>query len=68
MTSHDQERIHRWLTQAELDALVNAARAEGFYNGSDAMRRHAATIARTSKSAEHAADGIAQCDHPEYRE
>jgi len=64
----DADITYRWLTQADLDRMVDAARAEGFYGGSDAMRRLAVRIARESRSAEHAADGIAQCDHPEYCE
>lgn len=34
MTSHDKERIHRWITQADLERMLDDAYAKG----AEAMR------------------------------
>jgi hypothetical protein len=60
----DADRKHRWLTQAELDAMLNEEWHRGFYDGSDAMRRHAVKLASECLTGRGAADSIAQTDHP----
>jgi hypothetical protein len=38
----DKERIHRWITQADLERMLDEAWHQGFCAGSDAMREAAA--------------------------
>lgn len=66
MTSHDKERIHRWITQADLERMLDESYCRGFYDGSDAMRKEAAKVAVSYSTGKVASEAIAQCDHPHF--
>jgi hypothetical protein len=43
MTSHDKERIHRWITQADLERMLDDAYAKGAEAMRDAASINCAT-------------------------